>query len=73
MLTGAACQQDDQLRDVTPKIMGLLKARVEQLYIRISRIAPSDPILKTLSNLVSVAGRISETVRSTGSRGDSLY
>lgn len=70
------CSQDDQLRDVTPKIMGVIKGRVEQLALRVSRLAPNDPTLKTLTNMANVAGRIAETCeRSSGNRDtrDSFY
>jgi hypothetical protein len=55
--------QDDQVREVTPKIMNLLKTRIEGLFLEISRIAPHDPVLKTLSNLSQVANRIAESVQ----------
>jgi hypothetical protein len=55
--------QDDQVREVTPKIMTLLKTRIEQLFLEISRIAPHDPALKTLSNMSQIAGRIAESVQ----------
>ncbi|KAH6613248.1 hypothetical protein F5144DRAFT_587091 [Chaetomium tenue] len=54
---------DDQVREVTPKIMTLLKTRIEQLFLEISRIAPHDPALKTLSNMSQVAGRVAENVQ----------
>ena len=65
--------QDDQLREVTPKIMGLLKSRIEQLFLRISRLAPNDPTLKNLTNMANVAGRIAESVQRSGGSRDSLY
>lgn len=55
--------QDDQVREVTPKIMTLLKTRIEQLFLEISRIAPHDQSLKTLSNMSQIAGRIAESVQ----------
>ncbi|KAK0625856.1 hypothetical protein B0T14DRAFT_492289 [Immersiella caudata] len=54
---------DDQVRDVTPKIMTLIKTRCEQLLVEISRYAPQDPHLKTLSSLAHVAGRIMDAVQ----------
>lgn len=59
-------KQDDQVREVTPKIMGLLKTRIEHLFVRISRIAPNDPTLKSLTNMANVAGRINDIARSGG-------
>jgi hypothetical protein len=63
------------LREVTPKIMGLIKGRVEQLFLRVSRLAPNDPTLKMLTNMANVAGRIAENVQRGGNREsrDSLY
>ncbi|KAL1837098.1 hypothetical protein VTK73DRAFT_4826 [Phialemonium thermophilum] len=57
---------DDQVREVTPKIMSLLKTRIEHLFARIHRIAPNDPTLKNLTNMANVAGRITDIVRSGG-------
>ncbi|KAK4239222.1 hypothetical protein C8A03DRAFT_14376 [Achaetomium macrosporum] len=54
---------DDQVREVTPKIMTLLKTRIEGLFLEISRIAPHDPALKTLSSMSQIAGRIAESVQ----------
>jgi len=68
--------QDDQLREVTPKIMNLIQSRVEQLMLRVSRLAPNDPTLKNLTNMANVAGRIADTVqRGGGNREnrDNLY
>lgn len=55
--------------------MGLIKGRVEQLFIRVSRLSPSDPSLKMLTNMANVAGRIAETVQRGGSgqSRDRLY
>jgi len=53
---------DDQVREVTPRIMNLMKTRIETLLLDISRVAPHDSSLKTLHNLANVAGRIAETV-----------
>jgi hypothetical protein len=62
-VTDANVEQDDQVRDVTPKIMSLIKSRTEQLLVDISRVAPHDPALKTLANLGHMATRISENVQ----------
>ncbi len=43
--------------------MTLLKTRVEQLFLEISRISPHDVALKTLSNMSQVAGRVAESVQ----------
>jgi hypothetical protein len=65
-------QQDDQLCNVTPRIMGLLKGRLEQLIVKISRVSPSDAIIKKLTHMVHMVTQISEAVRPNGGR-DNLY
>ncbi len=50
------------MRDVTPRIMGLLKTRIEHLILKISRLAPNDSSLRGLPNMANVAGRIVDTV-----------
>lgn len=62
-LTSPLSLQDDQVREVTPKIMTMLKTRIEQLFLDISRVAPHDASLKTLSNMSQVAGRIADSVQ----------
>lgn len=72
MMPMLTTQQDDQLCNVTPRIMGLLKGRLEQLIVKISRISPSDPIIKKLTHLVHMVTQISETVQPNVGR-DNLY
>ena len=43
--------------------MTLLKTRIEQLFLDISRVAPHDTSLKTLSNMGQTAGRIADSVQ----------
>lgn len=71
ILTGRP-EQDDQLCNVTPRIMSLLKGRLEQLVVKISRISPSDPIIKRLTHMVRMVTQISEAVRPSDGR-DNLY
>jgi hypothetical protein len=60
---------DDQVREVTPKIMTLLKSRIEDLLMGISRMAPNDQSLKSLANMANVAGRIADNVRARQNTG----
>jgi hypothetical protein len=55
--------QDSEVRSVTPKIMSLLKTRLEQLFLNISNMAPRDPVLKNITNMTNMATRIIDTVR----------
>ena len=63
------------MREVTPRIMTLIQTRVEQLMLRVSRLAPNDPTLKMLTNMANVARRIADTVQRGGNREsrDNLY
>lgn len=54
---------DDQVRDLSPKIMGIYRQRLEHLYMRISQISSQEPILKRISMLVTAANRIVDTAR----------
>lgn len=50
--------QDGDARAVTPKIMGMLVARVEGLFVRISSTSGNDPVLKNLSQIIVNAKRV---------------
>ncbi|GKT97478.1 hypothetical protein Ct61P_15328 [Colletotrichum tofieldiae] len=49
---------DEDARAVTPKIMGMLVARVEGLFVRISSTSGNDPVLKNLSQIIVNAKRV---------------
>jgi len=55
--------QEDQVRDLIPKIMGIYIQRLEHLFMRISQVAGHDPLLKRLSMMVAAANRILDTTR----------
>ena len=55
--------QDAQIRDVTPRIMGVVVERCESLVLRISSNNPSEPMLKNLSQMVLTAKRILDASR----------
>ncbi|KAI1002771.1 hypothetical protein K3495_g5433 [Podosphaera aphanis] len=59
----SAGSMDDQVRNLSPKIMGIYRQRFEHLYMRISQVSPHEPILKRLSFLVAAADRIVETAQ----------
>ncbi|KAI0116387.1 hypothetical protein GGR51DRAFT_545942 [Nemania sp. FL0031] len=56
---------DPAVREVIPKIMSTLLERVENLFIRISSRAPTDPVLQHLTNMNSMAKRIQSFARSS--------
>ncbi|TAQ83363.1 hypothetical protein B7494_g8313 [Chlorociboria aeruginascens] len=66
--------QDDQVRELIPKIMGIYVQRIEHLFMRISNISAQDPTLKRLSQMVNAANRILDTGNqiSRGLTGSSL-
>lgn len=43
--------RDDDIRDVAPKIMDVLSQRLQGTYMQISETKPSDPALRTISQL----------------------
>lgn len=51
------------MRELSPKIMGIYRQRLEHLYMRISQISSHEPILKRISILVTAANRIIDTAR----------
>ncbi|RAL66508.1 hypothetical protein DID88_006198 [Monilinia fructigena] len=54
---------EDQVADLVPKIMNIYIQRLEHLFMRITNVAPNDPLLKQLSQMVSIANRILELNR----------
>lgn len=50
--------QEDQVREIIPKIMGIYAQRLEHLFMRISNLSAHDPTLKRLSAMVAMANRI---------------
>ncbi|CAD6505735.1 BgTH12-01222 [Blumeria graminis f. sp. triticale] len=54
---------DDQVRNLSPKVMDIYRQRFEHLYMRISQISIHKPILKRLSHLINTVNHIVETAR----------
>lgn len=48
------------MREVTPKIMTLIKNRTESLLMDINRVNPHDQALKVLHQITTYAGRIAD-------------
>lgn len=49
--------------------MSLIQAKVEELLLAISREAPHDTSLKTLSNIAHLAGRVGESCQPSRQMG----
>ncbi|QSZ32688.1 hypothetical protein DSL72_002267 [Monilinia vaccinii-corymbosi] len=54
---------EDQVADLVPKIMNIYIQRLEHLFMRITTVAPNDPLLKQVSQMVTTANRILELYR----------
>lgn len=55
--------QEGQVREITPKVMSLLKGRLEHVFLRLSSTMPSDPALRNISNMTSLTQRITDSMR----------
>ncbi|CAN8104583.1 unnamed protein product [Discula destructiva] len=51
---------EGQVREVTPKVMRLIKGRLEHILIRLSTARPHDPSLKTVSQMIEHTRKINE-------------
>ncbi|POS76281.1 hypothetical protein DHEL01_v205319 [Diaporthe helianthi] len=54
---------EGQVREITPKVMSLLKGRLEHVFLRLSSSVPSDPALRNISNMTSLTQRITDSMR----------
>lgn len=54
---------EGQVREITPKVMSLLKGRLEHVFLRLSSTMPSDPALRNISNMTSLTQRITDSMR----------
>lgn len=55
--------QEGQVREITPKVMSLLKGRLEHVFLRLSSTMPSDPALRNISNMTNLTQRITDSMR----------
>jgi len=44
--------------EVTPKSLGYMKTQLEQTFMKIQNISTHDPVLKNVSQLIQLIGRI---------------
>lgn len=66
-----ADEQEGQVREITPKVMSLLKGRLEHVFLRLSSTSPNDPVLKNISQMTSITQRITDSMRTGGISGAS--
>ncbi|KUI67252.1 hypothetical protein VM1G_02929 [Cytospora mali] len=57
---------EGQVREITPKVMSLLKGRLEHIFMRLSSAVPNDPALKNISMMTSLTQRITDSMRHVG-------
>ncbi|KAK7746685.1 hypothetical protein SLS53_001871 [Cytospora paraplurivora] len=58
-----AHEQEGQVREITPKVMSLLKGRLEHVFLRLNSTVPNDPALKNISMMTSLTQRITDSMR----------
>ncbi|ORY64185.1 uncharacterized protein BCR38DRAFT_409575 [Pseudomassariella vexata] len=54
---------EPQVREVIPNILSGFISQIEHLFMRVSNVSPSEPILKHLSGMVAMANRVVEVAR----------
>lgn len=54
--------QEGQVREITPKVMSLIKSRLEHVFIRLNSAAPTDPILRNLSLMIEYTRKIADSM-----------
>ncbi|KAG8163182.1 hypothetical protein KVR01_007660 [Diaporthe batatas] len=60
---------EGQVREITPKVMSLLKGRLEHVFLRLSSTMPSDPALRNISSMTSLTQRITDSMRPIAAAG----
>ena len=61
-LTDFPCQ-DNETREITPKILGHIKTRLEQVFMRISSVSANDSSLKNIAQMTSAINRMIEMTK----------
>ena len=56
-------RQEPQVREVVPNILGGCITQIENLFARINAISPREPILRHLSQMISMANRVIDAAR----------
>lgn len=54
---------EGQVREITPKVMSLLKGRLEHVFLRLNSTVPNDPALKNISIMTNLTQRITDSMR----------
>ena len=55
--------QEDEVRQITPKIIGTIVSNLEHLFMRVTQVSAQDPLLKKLSTLIAIGNRIVDISR----------
>lgn len=64
---------EGQVREVTPKVMSLIKGRLEHVLVRLSTMRPNDPILRNVSQMIDYTRKIVETMGLNMAAASSAY
>lgn len=54
--------QETHVREVTPKVMHIIKGRLEHILIRLSTSRPNDPILREISQTLEYTRQVGELI-----------
>lgn len=65
--------QEGQVREVTPKVMSLIKGRLEHVLVRLSTMRPNDPILRNISQMIDYTRKIVDTMGLNMALASSAY
>lgn len=50
------------MREITPKVMSLIKSRLEHVFIRLNSSVPNDPALRNLSVMIDYTRKIADSM-----------
>lgn len=65
--------QEGQVREIAPRVMSLIKGRLEHVLVRISTLRPNDPILRNVSQMIEYTRKIVDTMGLNMAAASSAY
>ncbi|KAF3766475.1 hypothetical protein M406DRAFT_89257 [Cryphonectria parasitica EP155] len=64
---------EGQVREITPRVMSLVKSRLEHVFVRLNMAVPNDPVLRNLSGMIDLTRKINDAMGRSGSIAGSAY
>ncbi|KAJ4423356.1 hypothetical protein N0V82_001959 [Gnomoniopsis sp. IMI 355080] len=64
---------EGQVREVAPRVMSLIKGRLEHVLVRLSTMRPNDPILRNVSQMIDYTRKIVDTMGMNMAAASSAY